>query len=483
MPSLPRKLIFGMASNTAASLKTAIKDLSSFLVFLEENGELVRIKESVNTEKDVGDYMYKSAVEGGPALLFENVRSDELGIKYDMPLVGSLITTRKRAALALGCLDESMAMERCLYAQDHPIQPLILEKDPYKRKVLTESDIDLLRVLPISKCSPKDGGKYIGTGLHSSKDPKFGRNLAICRNQILGKNRIGLDSESPKHTRIFEERAWERGEKFQISVALSCSPTITISSQFKPPIGVDETSFAGPLIGEPVRLVRGKTIDVEFPAESHIVIEGEVTKGNFEREGPFGEYRGYYGSQYERQTVIDVKALIIREDIQPICYGPLPMPVENDVIKQIPVEASIFSGVRRSCPGVKNIRCPWYGGSFDFIIVQLHKTYEEEGKIAILSAMSATNSQPKIVVVVDEDVEIHDDNQILNAITYRMQPLKDVVIVKTQGRGGDPSFDANPSAGSSAMGIDATKPLSAKYAEKIENHKTNAEIPKPEHPK
>jgi UbiD family decarboxylase len=458
-------------------LRDAGKDFTKYLSYLEQEGLLVRINDEVDTEKDIGDYMYKSAAEGGPALLFQNIISRDLSVRYDIPLVGALICTRKRASIAIGA-EEEEAMDRCIEAQQRPIAPVILDQDPVQRKVITGGDVDILRILPVSKCSPKDGGKYIGTGVLFTKDPEYGRNVTITRHQVLRKNRLGIVAFSPAHTAVFRKRAAERGEKLQVSIALGCAPDIVISSQFRPAIGVDECGIVGGLRGEPMRLVHGRTIKNEFPVSSHIVIEGEVPIDARETEGPFGEYTGYYGEQYDEQDVIDVKAIIIREDSQAVFYGSLPMPVENDVIKEIPIEATIFNSLKRACPGVTRVRCPAYGGCDDFVIVQLKKTHEDEGKLAILGTFSSSASRPKIVVIVDNDVDIFNDGEVLNALTYRMQPSKDVTIVRTAGIPLDPSYHIKSPEGASAMGIDATKPLRKTYVERVEDHRTQKEFPR-----
>ena len=459
-------------------LTEAGSDFSSYLTYLEQNGLLARIKEKVDTERDIGDYMYTTSMNNGPALLFENVVSADLGVKYEIPLVGALICTRERAAVAIGT-PENEAINKCILAQQNPIPPITLESDPINRKIFRGEDIDLLKILPVAKCSPSDGGKYIGTAVVLSKDPKFGRNVAISRHQVIRKNRLGIESWLPQHTAIFRSRAEERGESLKVTLALGCAPDITIASQFKPPIGVDELGFAGGLRGRPIKLVKGKTIDNEFPVTSHIVIEGVIPKGESDHEGPFGEYTGYYGESFDDLTVIDVTAVIIREDIQPVFYGSLPMPVENDVIKEIPLESSILFSLRKNCPEVQQVRCPWYGGSDDFVIVQLKKTFEDEGKVAILGAFAATGSRPKIVIVVDDDVDVFKDTEVLNAITYRMQPGKDVTIVRTQGNPLDPSYLLKSPEGATAIGFDATKPFGKEYTKRIEDHRTTRLIPKP----
>lgn len=456
-------------------LREAARDFLKYLQYLETKHLLVRIENEVSTEKDIGDYMYKSSVTGGPALLFENIRSDDLGIRYGMPLAGSVISTRQRAAIALG-VEENLALEACISAMNNQIPPKIVQKDPFSRKVFRGDNIDILKILPVAKCSPSDGGKYIGTGLIFANDPEFGRNVAISRHQVLGKNRLGIVVFEPQHTAIYRRRAEERGEPLEVSIVLSCAPDLIIASQFKPAIGVDECRIAGGLRKAPVELVEGNSIGVEFPSSAQIVLEGEIPLGVWEKEGPFGEYTGYYGQSYEKMTVIDVKSVLIRDDISPVYYGSLPMPVENDVIKEIPMEANILFGLRRNCPGTVNVRCPWYGGSEDLVLIQLKKTYEDEGKMAILGAISATGQRPKLVVVVDSDVDIFNEAQVWNAMTYRMQPSKDVTIVRIHGNPLDPSLIKSPD-GPCCMGIDATKPMHTKYAERIEQHGMQIKLP------
>lgn len=163
-----------------------------------------------------------------------------------MPLLGALICARERAAIAIGS-SEKDAFSKCIGAQQHPIPPLVLERDFVKRKVIKGNDIDLLKLFPIAKCSLKEGGKYIGTAVGITKDPEFGRNLAISRHQVIRKNRLGIESWLPQHTAIFRVRAEERNEDLKITLALGCAPDIVIASQFKPPIGVDELDYAGGL--------------------------------------------------------------------------------------------------------------------------------------------------------------------------------------------------------------------------------------------
>lgn len=223
-------------------------------------------------------------------------------------------------------------------------------------------------------------------------------------------------------------------------------------------------------------MVRGVTIDNEFPADAHVVIEGSVPRNERDREGPFGEYTGYYGEKFDDLTVIDVCAMIIREIYNPYFMVRYRCRSKMTSSRRFRWKRQSYFSLRKNCPQVKQVRCPRYGGSDDFVIVQLKKTYEDEGKVAILSAFAATGSRPKIVIVVDDDVDIFNEAEVLNAVTYRMQPGKDVTIVRTQGNPLDPSYLLKAPEGGYCMGMDATKPL-AGHTEKIENHSTSKELP------
>jgi UbiD family decarboxylase len=431
-----------------------MKDLREFIKFLEEKNDLVRITKQVDRKYELGNIMRASCDVAGPALIFENISGNKI------PVLGAVYGTRKRCLWALDSTNEKIHKD-FTSGMKNPIPPITVKSGPCKEVIVTGEQINLDN-FPVPWISPKDSGYFINLGVQIAKDPEFGRNLSIHRCQVLDKNKVGFQLPPSQHLEIFYSRAEEREEPLEVAIAMGVEPIISLSSQIKTPIGVDEIELAGGIKKQPIELVKCETIDVEVPSNSEIVIEGKLAPKIRKTEGPFGEYTGYYGKK-TLGPVMEITAITTRED--PI-YHACSMPHENSFLKQIPHESALFDHVTKICPTVKAVHFPIGGGCTANAIISIKQTMKELAKSVIISAFGS-GLRFKNVIIVDDDIDIFDSTKVDWALAFRCQPRDDVIILpKILSVGLDPSVvEENISSG---MGIDATKPFGATYPEPME---------------
>ncbi len=428
-------------------------DPRDFLARLEEEGDLIRISEPVDARFEISAYIRKTSDQQGPAVLFEQVKG------HDIPVVGGIFAARRRALRALGFKSEE-AVERFRQAADHPIAPVLVDEGPCQEVVYEGDEVDLTR-LPIPTYSPQDGGAFITHGIEISKDPETGeKNAGIYRMQLQGRNRLGIFANVQQHCYIHYAKAEKKGEALEIAVALGVDPAVMLGTQVKAPYGTDELSVAGGLRGEAVPVVKCRTVDLEVPAMSEIVIEGRMPPNHREAEGPFGEFSGYYGPGGQR-PVVEVSAVTHRRS--PIFHAGLtgvPM-TENHFLKQIPNEVTVLRDLSAKFPEVKAVHFPASGCSEYHCYISMAPRYKGQPRNVILAALGSAK-RPKLVVVVDEDIDIFDDVKVLWAVSTRMQADRDVIIVPAAG--GGPLDPSAPEPNLSAMmGIDATRPFGQEF--------------------
>ena len=287
------------------------KDLRDFVRFLERRGELCRISAPVSSELEITEIASRVIAEGGPALQFENVDGG------NVPVLINLFGTHQRVAWALGVdhIDELTERVRKLLGltQGPPAgilnklrtvgdlaglarsQPKLVKNAPCQEVVITGENADV-NVLPILKCWPLDGGRYITLPLVISRDPTSGRrNVGTYRMQVFDGKTMGMHWQSHKvgarHYRDGEERSLER---LDVAVALGGDPATIWTGSMPLPPDMDEIAVSGVIRGKAVEMVKCKTIDLEVPAQAEIILEGYVKPGELRPEGPFGDHTGYY---------------------------------------------------------------------------------------------------------------------------------------------------------------------------------------------
>ncbi|MBI2880164.1 MAG: UbiD family decarboxylase [Candidatus Tectomicrobia bacterium] len=422
---------------------------------LEEEEDLLRIPTPVDVKHQIAAYVRKTSDEQGPAILFERVKG------YDMPVVSGLFATRRRVLRALEYAPEE-AVERFYAGISNPIPPVRVGDGPCQEVVLEGEEADLTR-LPIPTFSLRDGGAFITLGLSVTKDPDTGaKNAAIYRMQLKGRNRLGILSNSHQDCGHAILKAEREGKALEIAVAIGVDPVILVATQVKTRYGVDELSLAGGLRGKPVKVVKCRTVDLEVPATSEIVIEGRFLPNYREMEGPFGEFTGYDGPAGMR-PVLEVTAITHRRS--PIYHAALVgMPMtEAHFLKQLANEVTVFRELKSKFPEVKAVHFPASGCSEFTCYVSMAPRYKGQSRNVILAALGSAK-RPKLVIVVDEDIDIYDDIQVLWAISTRIQADRDVIIVPAVGSA--PLDPSTPEPNLSAvMGIDATRPFGTPFAD------------------
>jgi 2,5-furandicarboxylate decarboxylase 1 len=371
---------------------------------------------------------------------------------HAMPVVSGLVSDRGWIADAMGVPPEQV-LQRFQQAALDPLPWRQVDSGPVQAVV--HRDIDLARLLPLPTHNEFDRGPYITAGLMIARNPQTGiQNVAIHRCQLSGPNRLGV-LLLPRHTHHYFEAAEQAGRPLEVAIAIGVDPLTLLASQAIVPVDHDELGIAGALHGRPLDTVKCVTSEVRVPAEAEIVIEGRLLPNVREPEGPFGEFPQYYGERSDRH-VIEIDAVTHRRDaiFHTIVGGGL----EHLLLGGIPREATLLAHLQRSFPTVRDVHLSKGGVCRYHLYVQMKKRNEGEAKNVILGAF-AGHYDIKHVIVVDEDVDIHDPAEVEWAVATRSQADRDVVIVANSlGSKLDPSAANGVGA---KMGIDATIPLAA----------------------
>ncbi len=429
------------------------RDLRQFLARLENEGELARVRTRVDLEYEVGALCRKVLDARGPALLFEKAGD------CAFPLTTDLLATRKRMALALET-EPSRLMEEWIDRTAHPIRPTIVSTGPCKENVVMGDDVDLFR-FPIPVWNALDGGPFITLAIHISQDSETGEyNAAVYRSHVHDRRTLGIAAAPYRHISQHRAKALARGEPFPVAIVLGVDPSILIASVAPFAFGVDELAMAGALRGEPLEMVRCETIPLYVPAHAEIVLEGEMPPDVLHKEGPFGEFTGYYGIDNQR-PVIRIKAITYRNGaIHQASYEGRP-PQETNMLQAISIEGETLKTV--SLPGIRGINITEGGcGAFN-AVVSVQKRFEGYGKMVAMAVLGTWSGRfMKTVIVVDEDIDPYNWTEVEWALATRVQPHRDVEIIKeVTGIHLDPSLPLHERltghSRTSKMIIDATR--------------------------
>jgi 2,5-furandicarboxylate decarboxylase 1 len=372
---------------------------------------------------------------------------------HPIPVVSGLTSDRAWMAEAMG-VPPSQLLARFRQAAAEPLPCREVAEAPVQQ-VAHREGIDLTRLLPIPTHNEFDSGPYISAGLCLSRNPRTGiQNVAIHRLQVNAPDRLGV-LILPRHTMSYLQMAEEMGQDLPVAIVIGVDPLTLLASQAIAPLDADELEIAGALHGAPMPVVKCLTNEVRVPAQAEIVIEGRVLREAREEEGPFGEFPQYYGERAKRH-VIQVDAITHRE--QPIFHTIVGGGLEHLLLGGIPREATLLAHLQRSFPNVLDVHLGRGGVMRYHLAVQIRKRSEGEAKNVIMGAF-AGHYDIKQVVVVDEDVDIHDPAEVEWAVATRFQADRDLLVVSnSQGSRLDPSADDGLGA---KMGLDATRPLKA----------------------
>lgn len=426
------------------------EDLRSYLSYLEDQGQLLRVSEEVDPKFEIAAGIRKTSDVRGPALLFEKVKGFP-----NWRVLGGLFATQKLVALGLRVKEDEL-LERYLTLEDKRIPPELVPGGTEKTTSWTGAEIDLKR-LPIVTHSERDVGPYITIGVQIGKDPDTGkRNVSIHRMLLAGKDRLSLWAPPDHHLGRLIAKAEEKGKGLEVATAIGVDPAIVVGSQAKVPMGVDEFEVAGGLRGAPVKLRKCQTIDVEVPASAEIVIEGVTLPGERIADGPYGEYQGCY-SEAKQAAVLKVTAITMRENpIYQTCLAGFPV-TENHTLIENANAAYVYREVTKIVPEVKGI-CMTPGGTFrHHVVVSIKKRQEEEARNVIL-VLLASGVGIKHVTVVDDDINVNNPLEVEWAVSTRMQPDRDIIIIPRLACSTlDPSVPKPRTT--AGWGMDATMPM------------------------
>jgi 4-hydroxy-3-polyprenylbenzoate decarboxylase len=443
-------------------------DLDDFLADLDRRTLLARIGEPVNPDLEIAavtDRACKSA-GGGPALLFEKPTG------FDIPVASNIYGSNERMCLALGVntlddlakeIDELMTPQMPEGIMDalrmlpmvgrlRDLMPKTVKDAACQEIVDKNGTFD---ALPILKCWPEDGGRYITFPLVFTKDPETGvRNIGTYRMQVFDARSTAMHWQRHKggaqHYRVAERL----GKRLEVAASLSPEPVLPYCATAPMPEGLDELLLGGFLARKRIEMVKCVTVDLEVPASSHIVLEGYVEPGERRREGPFGDHTGLY-SQPDDFPVFHLTC-ITRRKRPTYLTTVVGIPPMEDYYLGLASERIFLPMIRKTLPEIVDMHFPAEGIFHNLVLVSIDKRYPGHAR-KIMNAFWGLGQLmfSKTIVVVDKDVNVHDLSQVAWIVGTHYDPLRDVQM--TKGPVDDLDDAADLPAYGGKMGIDATK--------------------------
>lgn len=430
-------------------------DLHEHIKKLEARGYLRRIQQDINKDTEMHPlvrWQYRGGIpeEERKAWLFENV-VDAKGRRYQFPVVvGALAGKTEIYYLGMGCKTIEEVEAKWQRALTNPIAPVVVENAACQEEVHTGDDLKKeglgLDELPVPISTPGfDNGPYTTCSHWISKDLETGiQNIGNYRGQFKARDRAGVfPSGLGQDIFIHWKKAQAMGKHLPVALVVGAPPYVSYAAVQKVKYGLDEITVAGGLAGEPIRVVKCKTIDLYVPAEAEFVIEGYLNTEWVEPEGPFGESHGYMHPR-QMNPFMDVTAVTHRKDAVLVSWISQVTPSESSVIKKTSYEMLFLQHLRDECRIKSMIRVEMHEPLTNLrklIILQMKKPKEAEVWRALHAACSFHPGVGKIVVAVDEDIDPADEAAVFWAMCYRMKPHKDVQIVPGMEKGHAPPFN------------------------------------------
>ena len=452
----------------------AFKDLRDFIDLLEQEGELKRIQTEVAPYLEVTEISDRTLRRGGPALLFENVKGSSL------PLLANLFGNTRRIALAMGQEDleglrdvgkllaflreptppsgwKDLWQSLPSYKSVLNISPNVKRAAPGQEIVIKEDDIDL-SMFPIQTCWPGDAGPLVTWPLVITKGPEKERqNLGIYRMQLIGPNKLIMRWLSHRGGAL-DFRDWKLkhpGENFPVSIALGADPATILATVTPVPDSLSEYAFAGLLRGGKTDIVKSQTNELQVPASAEIVLEGVIEPDEIADEGPYGDHTGYY-NEVEQFPVFTVKRITHRKD--PLYHSTYTgRPPDEPAMLGVALNEVFVPLLQKQFPEISDFYLPAEGCSYRMAVVSMKKQYAGHAKRVMMGIWSFLRQfmYTKFIVVVDDDVDIRSWEDVIWAITTRIDPIRDTVLIDNTPI--DYLDFASPVSGlGSKMGLDAT---------------------------
>jgi 4-hydroxy-3-polyprenylbenzoate decarboxylase len=450
------------------------KDLRDFISKLEQAGELKRVTAEVDPYLEMTEICDRTLRAQGPALLFEKPRG------HKIPVLGNLFGTPRRVALGMGqdsveALREVGRLVAFLKEPEPPkgmkdawdklpvfkqvlnMAPKVLKRAPCQEHVIEGDDVDLAK-LPIQTCWPGDAGPLITWALVVTRGPlKERQNLGIYRQQVIGRNKVIMRWLSHRGGAL-DFRDWQEahpGEPFPVSVALGADPATILGAVTPVPDTLSEYGFAGVLRGDKTEVVKCIGSDLQVPASAEFVLEGYIHPGEEADEGPFGDHTGYY-NEVERFPVFTIERITHRSD--PIYHSTYTgRPPDEPAVLGVALNEVFVPILQKQFPEIADFYLPPEGCSYRLAVVSMKKQYPGHAKRVMMGVWSFLRQfmYTKFVIVTDDDVNVRDWKDVVWAMTTRMDPARDTVIVENTPI--DYLDFASPVSGlGSKIGFDAT---------------------------
>ena len=449
-------------------------DLRDFIAQLESRGELKRVTAPISTHLEMTEICDRVLRTQGPALLFENVAG------HKMPVLANLFGTPRRVALGMGEEDIAALREvgKLLAYLKEPEPPKGLkdawEKWPLLKQVLTMSpkvlssapcqqvvwegpDVDLAK-LPIQHCWPGDVAPLITWGLVVTRGPnKTRQNLGIYRQQVLGPNKVIMRWLAHRGGALdFRDHCQQNpGQPFPVAVVIGADPATILGAVTPVPDSLSEYQFAGLLRGSKTELVKCIGNDLQVPASAEIVLEGVIYPDETALEGPYGDHTGYYNEQ-DKFPVFTIERITMRRD--PIYHSTYTgKPPDEPAMLGVALNEVFVPLLQKQFPEIADFYLPPEGCSYRMAVVSIRKQYAGHAKRVMFGVWSFLRQfmYTKFIVVVDDDIDVRDWQEVIWAITTRMDPVRDTLLVPNTPI--DYLDFASPVSGlGGKMGLDAT---------------------------
>ena len=446
------------------------QDLREFVRALEKAGELKRIPFEVDPHLEITEFADRSVKSGGPALLFEKPKGS------NVPLLINAFASPKRMQIALEVdnmnsiaarISEFLQMRMPdgflnklkmlpILAEVGAFFPKIVKDGPCKEVIRKGADINLNQ-FPVLHCWPDDGGRYITLPMVFSKNPVTGkRNCGMYRMQVYDERTTGMHWQTHKQGAEHYRRLQAEGKetRMPVAVAIGCDPATIYSAILPLPPDIDEMMIAGFLRSKPVEMVKCETSDIEVPAQAEIVLEGYVTLGELRREGPFGDHTGFYSLE-DDFPVFHIQCLTHRKNPLYVTTIVGPPPMEDFYMGQA-IERIFLPLMRMQLPEVIDMCMPAEGIFHNLMLIKIRKSYPGHARKVMHAIWGLGQAMfTKVIVVMDEDVDIHNVSEVAWKALNNIDPERDIEFA----HGPVDSLDHASRLANygSKMGVDATK--------------------------
>jgi len=449
-------------------------DLRGFLAQLEARGELKRIGQVIDPHLEMTEICDRTLRAKGPTLLFENPKG------HTIPVLGNLFGTPERVALGMGAesVEALRDIGKLLAFLKEPEPPKgfkdlweklpnfkqvlnmpakVVNNAPCQEVVVEAEDVDLAK-FPIQTCWPGDAGPLITWGLTVTRGPyKDRQNLGIYRQQVIARNKVIMRWLAHRGGAL-DFRDWQEkhpGENFPVAVALGADPATILGAVTPVPDALSEYGFAGLLRGAKTEVVRCLTNDLQVPASAEIILEGHIAPGEMAEEGPFGDHTGYY-NEVERFPVFTITRITHRQS--PIYHSTYTgRPPDEPAVLGVALNEVFVPLLQKQFPEITDFYLPPEGCSYRVACVSMKKQYPGHAKRVMFGVWSFLRQfmYTKFVIVTDDDVNVRDWQDVIWAITTRMDPARDCTIIENTPI--DYLDFASPVSGlGSKIGFDAT---------------------------